>query len=183
MKIDFELLEKMADAGASAHSIIVMLKAADTKRAPKRTKDKAAKAAAAKAKREAKESENARTDTKDGETERKPTKPSDPNRARIFSLRPRLVALGITESRAGEVLGSYCKLTHDNAGAIETAVAGAELKQPADPIGYIRAVLQDRSSINGKRDATMDAFDRIIAGTGGEVAGDPPMRDITPRGS
>ncbi len=36
---------------------------------------------------------------------------------------------------------------------------------------------------NGQAGSTMDAFDRIIAGTGGEVADNPPMRDITPRGS
>lgn len=35
---------------------------------------------------------------------------------------------------------------------------------------------------NGKSSPTMDAFDDLIARTGGTVEGDPPMRDVTPRG-
>lgn len=50
-----------------------------------------------------------------------------------------------------------------------------------DPREYVAASLKGKS--NGQHGSdTMDAFDRIIAGTSGEIAGDPPMRDVTPRG-
>lgn len=58
---------------------------------------------------------------------------------------------------------------------------GVKLDWPATWRMWIRKAVENGKP-NGKSSATMDAFDDLIAGMGGAVEGDPPMRDITPRG-
>lgn len=66
----------------------------------------------------------------------------------------------------------------------DTAAVAAELlnaKMKGDPRGYFATICRRTANGNGKGGSVMAAFDDLIdqAG-GGEVGGDPPMRDITP---
>jgi hypothetical protein len=173
MKIDFGKLDRLAAAGATAQVIIEFLRMADVKKSKKRARD-------AKRMSDKRATNGDKEATPERQEATSPPKPPDVARARLFNLVPHLVALGLPDAKARTMLGQWAKVTRDNAAAIETAVEEAEHKRPADPIGYIRACLQERSTINGRND-TMDAFDRIIAGTGGAEPSDPPMRDVTPR--
>lgn len=178
MKIDLDALKILEKAGASAGVVIAAIEHQVAMYEAKRSKKRPKEAAAKRRKRADKER------TVGGqEAERGGHRVETDDRSRLFGLVPRLVALGLGDAKARSILGQLAKITHDNIGAIAKAIASAELKRPADAIGYIRACLQERNTINVAATSTMDAFDRLVAGTAPEDSGsNSPMRDITPRG-
>lgn len=80
---------------------------------------------------------------------------------------------------SGGLIASLLKAKQHDIALARSVIETASTKH--DPREYVAASLKGKS--NGQRSsATMDAFDDLIAGAGGPLEGDPPMRDVTPRG-
>ena len=181
MKIDFEMLDGMVAAGASGAVIVDYLRRIDGRREKRRAADRVRKHGGKKRKASGNGAETVRNPQVDAS--RRDVDETD-QRGRLFGLAPRLVTLGLLPDKARTMLGQWAKITRDNVDAIAKAIDQAELKKPADAIGYIRACLQERNTINGAGNDTMAAFDRAIAREKtGPGNGNGPLLDLTPTSS
>jgi len=177
MKIDLAALKILEKAGASVSVIMAAIEHQIEVQEAKRKKRRPNEAAAKRRKR----ADKVRTDG-GHEAESGGHGSETDGRGRLFGLVRRLMDLGLADAKARSILGQWAKITHDNIEAIERAIGSAEVKRPADAIGYIRACLQERNTINGTGSPVMDAADRLIAATApDEFDLNTPMRDITPR--
>lgn len=155
MKIDFDALDKLAESGATAQVIIAYLRLQDTKREPKRARDRKSKQGRKQAKR------SDRTPNA-SETERNGATLEDTPRARLFREgTPVLMALGRTEPSARALIAQCCKLTHDDDQLVTATILRAGTLTCADPVGWILATLKGKT--NGSRSRRQDVH---------EVAGD-----------
>lgn len=167
MKIDFDMLEKLEAAGASAKVVITMLRtqfdAEEAKKIVKRPKD-------AKRKRERLKA------TKDGNmaTESDPQRleatVSDLPRARLFREgKPALLSLNIAPSRAGALIVEWLKLTHDDEQLVLATILKAQSLAVAEAPSWILTTLKGRTNGNGTGAGTHPASNQsgstaIIAG-------------------
>ncbi len=82
---------------------------------------------------------------------------------------------------SGGLIASLLKAKQHDVALARSVIEMASTKN--DPREYVAASTRSTTQ-NGKRSATMEAFDDLIARSEGfEVEGDPPMRDITPPSS
>jgi hypothetical protein len=161
--IDFDQLERMASAGATAQVIIEMLKVQEGRSAPRPKRQGTT--------RHNKAGQGAtRQDKADATT------PSQTAEQELFARAK--VVIGKT---AGGLVSALIKFHGFDLKAARQTIETAATK--SDPREYVVACMRSTGT-NGKRNSTMAAVDDLIArAESGDVAGDPPMRDITPRSS
>lgn len=183
MKIDFEQLDLLVANETPAKAIVELLKADYAKGEAKRKHDKEAKIIARSGlgkpatKRDTERQNGPVVDDKT----RQDATIDDTPRARLFREgSAALITLGRSERAARGLIAGWLKATHDDDQLVLATVLRARDLAVADVAGWVTATLKGKSG-NATRNATMDAFDNLIArAEGGAVGGDPPMRDITP---
>lgn len=160
MKIDFEKLERLAAAGATATVIIEVLRIDEAKRAPKRGKD---------AKRMGDKRQRQRATVGDvaatpSDNQRHEATLSDSPRARLFREgTAAIMALGRTERAARTLIAGWLKATHDDDQLVTATILRARDLAVADAAGWITATLKG-SSNGGKRNRSLaSAADDLIA--------------------
>lgn len=150
MKIDFELLDRMAEAGATAQVIITMLKAEferdDAKKAKRRPADKVRKQRKrADSKRTV--ADKVRTSV---ESERMKATVADTPRARLFREgKPALLTMNVADSRAGALIVGWLKLTNDDDQLVIATILRAQSMAVADAPSWILATLKGKTNGNG----------------------------------
>lgn len=188
MKIDFEMLKIAAARGANADVIIGMLEEMHARGEVKRKRDREAKAisrAGVGPRQQATKSDKRRHErSMEDDTKRQEATLSDSPRARLFREgTAALMTLGRTERAARGLIAGWLKATHDDEQLVSATILKAQSLAVADYAGWITAQLKARTG-NGQRNPTMEAFDRLIAGTeDSEVVRNAEMRDITPGSS
>jgi hypothetical protein len=166
MKIDFELLDRLEAAGATAKVIIEMLKAqhqvVEAKRLTKRPKD-------AKRQRERRKATPSDKCVTPSDTERHEATLSDTPRARLFREgKPALLSLNIAPSRAGALIVEWLKITSDDEQLVLATILKAQSLAVAEAPGWILATLKGRTANgkaqdNPKAGSLIGALDRAIA--------------------
>jgi hypothetical protein len=159
--IDFEQLERLASAGASAQVIIEMLKSQEGRNAPRpkrqgRTRQDKAQLGAT------------RHDKADQTT------PSQVAEKELFKR-----AKDVIGKTCGGLVSSLVKFKAYDIGAARAVIEIAATK--SDPREYVVACMKGKG--NGQQSNLMDAFAELRAGTeGGNQPERAEPRDVTPRG-
>lgn len=162
MKIDFDMLKKLADAGATAHVVIAMLEEQHARGHAKRAKDKTAAANRRATKRDAK-----RQPATPSDSARQAATLDDTPRARLFREgTPALMTLGRTDRAARSLIGGWLKQTHDDDQLVLATILRARDLAVADAAGWITATL--KGNANGKtarpnRPSLADAANDLVA--------------------
>lgn len=150
MKIDFDMLDKLEAAGATAKVIIAMLRTqhevVEAKRITKRPKD-------AKRQRERRKATKSDKVVTLSDTERHEATLSDTPRARLFREgKPALLTLGIADSRAGALIVGWLKLTNDDDQLVLATILKAQGLAVAEAPSWILATLKGKTNGNGTGD-------------------------------
>lgn len=161
MKIDFDMLDRLEAAGATAKVVIELLRtqhlADEAKKQVKRPKDKARVAkrrAATKGGHEATPSD----------TERHAATLDDTPRARLFrECVPAMVGRGVSDGRARALLGQWLNQTHDDEQLVTAAVRRACEHQAADVPAFVRGILKGKVKNGNGASPVASAFDDLIA--------------------
>lgn len=167
MKIDFELLDRMKEAGATAGVIIAMLRAdferEETRKAAKRPRD----AKRIRTKRAATKGDRVATPS---DTERHAATLSDTPRARLFREgKPALLTMNIADSRAGALIVQWLKLTNDDDQLVLATILRAQSMAVAEAPSWILATLKGKLNEHGpgnNRNAQQSGSAAILAGVG-----------------
>lgn len=167
MKIDFDLLDQMAAAGAPAQAIIVYLRSQfdreEAKKVIKRPKD-------AKRQRERRKAMLSDNPVTPSDTERHEATLSDTPRARLFrEAKPALLTLGISDSRAGGLIVQWLKLTNDDDQLVLATILKAQRMTVAEAPSWILATLKGKlnersGSSHANSAAQQSGSTAIIAG-------------------
>jgi hypothetical protein len=150
MKIDFDMLNELEVAGASAKVIIAMLRkqfdVEEVKRVVKRPKD-------AKRKRERLRATKGGNVATASDQERLEATVSNTPRARLFREgKPALLTLGIADSRAGALIVQWLKVANDDEQLVLAAILNAQKLAVADAASYVLATLRGKTKNgDGKR--------------------------------
>jgi hypothetical protein len=144
MKIDFDLLDKLEAAGATAKVIIAMLRTQhdveEAKKVTKRPKD-------AKRQRERRKATKSDKAVTPSDTERHEATLSDTPRARLFrEARPALLTMNIAPSRAGALIVEWLKLTNDDDQLVLATILKAQSMAVVDAPGWILATLRGKTN-------------------------------------
>lgn len=165
MKIDFDMLEKLVDAGASAKVVVAMLKEQDQRFEAKRKRDKEAKIIArATSSTRATTSDNERQNrsVEDDKRRHKATLDDTP-RARLYREGAgALIALGRTDRAARALISQWLKLTHDDDQLVLATILRARDLAVADVAGWVLGNLKGKT--NGKQNdgkSILGAIDRL----------------------
>ena len=164
MKIDFELLKKLAAAGAPAQAIILMLEDQYSRGEAKRKHDKEAKIIArAGLSKTATQRDTVRQNrtVRDDKTRQDATIDDTP-RARLFREgSAALMTMGRTERAARGLIAGWLKLTNDDDQLVTATILRAQGMAVADAAGWITASLKGKTNGNAKS-GIIDAADRAI---------------------
>ncbi len=149
MKIDFDMLNSLEAAGATAKVIITMLRrqfeAEEARKVVKRPKD-------AKRKRERLRATKGGNVATASDQARLEATVSDTPRARLFrEAKPALLTLGVADSRAGALIVQWLKLTNDDDQLVLATIKKAQTLAVADAPGYILATLKGKISAPQRR--------------------------------
>ena len=150
MKIDFDMLEKIEAAGASARVVITMLRAQfdaeEVKLAAKRPKEAARKQRT----RVGHKRTSADNSVTSADIDRQEATLSDTPRARLFREgKPALLTLKVADSRAGALIVGWLKMTHDDDQLVLATILRAQSLAVADAPGWILATLKGKTNVNG----------------------------------
>jgi hypothetical protein len=161
--IDFDQLERLAAAGATAPVIIEVLRTQEGKKARKKPRQRKPTPTNA----------NQHEATVTNTNQLEPT-PSQIAERELFKLGRQVFG-----KNGGGLTTNLLKHHRYDFAVTRAVIETAATK--ADPREYVMGLLRKVAG-NGAIDPTMAAFDRLISQTeGGEVEGNPPMRDVTPR--
>jgi hypothetical protein len=169
MKIDFDRLEKLAAAGATATVIIEFLRGEQAKGEPKRERDKVG----AKARYERK---RART----SENERDDATINDTPRARLYREgSAAIMAMGRTDRAARQLISGWLKLTHDDDQLVLGTILRARDLAVADAAGWILATLRGKAKPNGTAARSLATASNDLIARAEEFVGstDPGVAD------
>lgn len=168
MKIDFDMLEKLAASGATAQVIIEVLKAQDGKKSAKRARDK---------KRQRAIQERKKATKSEMERDQAISPPIAETPSQIAERELFNVAKQAMGKKCGGLVSSLVRHHNYDLAAARRVIDIAVSK--SDPREYVVASM--RSTKNGAGNPTMAAFDDLIArAEGDEVERDPKVVDITP---
>lgn len=147
MKIDFDMLDKLEAAGATAKVVITMLRtqfeAEEARKVVKRPKD-------AKRKRERLTATKGGNVATASDQERLEATVSDTPRARLFrEAKPALLTMNIAASRAGALIVQWLKLTNDDDQLVLATILRAQSLAVADAPSWILATLKGKTNANG----------------------------------
>ena len=183
MKIDFDLLEKMAAAGTPATGIIVFLKAQhdreEAKKIVKRPKD-------AKRQRERRKATKSDMTATPSDTERHEATLSDTPRARLFREgKGALLTLNISNGRAGGLIAQWLKLTNDDDQLVLATILRAQELGAAEAPGWILETLKGKmnersGSIRANTGAQQSGSTAVLAGVA--AAAERRARERNPAG-
>jgi hypothetical protein len=179
MKIDFDMIEKMVDAGASGAVILALLRAQYERKGPRRAKDKVRK-------RDAKVRKDAESEWKPSEQERNEATLSDTPRARLFREgKPALLTLKIADGRAGALIAQWLKLTNDDEQLVLATILKAQSLAVADAPSWILATLRGKTdersgSVRTNSGAQQSGSTAVLAGVA--AAAERRARERNPAG-
>lgn len=147
MKIDFDMLDNLEVAGATAKVIIAMLRtqfdAEEARKIVKRPKD-------AKRKRERLTATKGGNVATASDQERLEATVSDTPRARLFREgKPALLTMKISDNRAGGLIVQWLKLTNDDDQLVLATILRAQALAVADAVSWILATLKGKTDGNG----------------------------------
>jgi hypothetical protein len=166
MKIDFDMLEKLAAAGATAQVIIELWRQHEAEKAPKRARERERQKA-----RRANKQQQPATNGNIGQQQATPSQTAEKE---LYALGKRLMGRS-----AGGLISSLIRHHNYDLAAARRMVDTAATK--SDPREYVVASMRSK---NGAGNPTMAAFDDLIARTeGGTVEDDSSLVDVTPRRS
>lgn len=147
MKIDFELLGKLVDAGASGAVVLAFLREKHDRKAPRRVADVKRKRAE-KVRKDADQSGMGADSS--ANTVRDEASLTDTPRARLFrEAKPALLTLGIANSRAGALIVGWLKLTNDDDQLVIATILRAQSMAVADAPSWILATLKGKLNERG----------------------------------
>ncbi len=168
MKIDFDMLDKMEAAGASAKVIITFLKEAYARGETKRKRDKENKivARAGLGKRATKRDNERHERNSQGDKARQDATFDDSPRARLFREGSEiLAALGRSDRGARALLSQWLKLTGDDSPLVLASLARARDLGVADVAGWMLTTLNAKVKNGTGTRSLATAADDLIART------------------
>ena len=162
--IDFDQLERLAAAGATAPVIIEVLRTQEGKKATKKPRQR----------------KPTPTNTNQHEAVVTNTNQLEPTPSQIAERELFKLGRQVFGKNGGGLTTNLLKLHRYDFAVTRAVIETAATK--ADPREYVMGLLRKVAG-NGAIDPTMAAFDRLIAGTASpDVEEDFELRDITPRG-